>query len=300
MKTPIPKSIRFIALTCLLSWAIAGAAILLGIREAKGYAYTAFAAAYMLLPAACAAILQKVSGEKIFRNLNLSLRLNWWFLVAGLVPIAYAFAALGASLLFPGVSFSASYEGLLAMLPADQAELTAQKLAQFPPILFLLIQLGSALTAAYTINALFALGEELGWRGYLLRELQGKKLMQASLVIGCVWGLWHFPLILIGHNYPQHPIAGVGMMTAFCILLTPTMIYIVLKSKSVITAAIFHGSLNAIAGVSVLYLVGGSDLTTGVTGIAGFAVMLLINLAFYVYDKYITKENLFTKAIGEY
>jgi hypothetical protein len=76
------------------------------------------------------------------------------------------------------------------------------------------------------------------------------------------------------------------------------MIYIVIKSKSVITAAIFHGSINAIAGIGVLYLVGGNDLINGTTGIAGFAAMLLINGLFYVYDKYITKENIFTKVIG--
>jgi hypothetical protein len=34
------KSIQFIVLTCTVSWVIAGAAILLGLREAKGLAYT--------------------------------------------------------------------------------------------------------------------------------------------------------------------------------------------------------------------------------------------------------------------
>jgi membrane protease YdiL (CAAX protease family) len=114
-----------------------------------------------------------------------------------------------------------------------------------------------------------------------------------------VWGLWHFPLILIGHNYPQHPVIGAGMMVIFCVLLTPMMIYIVIKSKSVITAAIFHGCLNAIAGLHILFLSGGNDLTNGITGISGFIALLFMNLAFYVYDKYITKENLFTNKIGE-
>jgi membrane protease YdiL (CAAX protease family) len=296
---PIPKSIQFIVLTCLVSWAAAGTAIFLGLRKAEGLAYTVFAAAYMLLPALCAIILQIIHKEKPFRNLGISFRLNRWFLVAGVVPIVCSFMALGISLLFPNVSFSAGYEGLLSFVPADQAELTAQILSQFPPVVFLLIQLLNAIIAGYTINAVFAFGEELGWRGYLLKALQGKKLLPASLIIGTVWGLWHFPLILIGHNYPQHPVIGVGMMIVFCILLTPVMIYIVIKSKSVITAAIFHGSLNAIAGISLLYLVGGNDLTNGTTGIAGFAAMLLINLLFYLYDKYITKENIFTRVTGD-
>ena len=146
-------------------------------------------------------------------------------------------------------------------------------------------------------NAFFAFGEELGWRGYMLKELHDKKFLFISLITGVAWGLWHFPLILIGHNYPQYPIAGVFMMVIWCILLSPVMAYITIKSKSVITAAIFHGCLNAIAGIDLLYIVGGNSL---VKGTAGFIVLLFVNLVFYLYDKYITKEKIFTKVIGEY
>lgn len=90
------------------------------------------------------------------------------------------------------------------------------------------------------------------------------------------------------------------MMIIFCILLTPMMIYIVIKSKSVISAAIFHGVNNAIGGITILYIVGGNDITNGITGLAGFIALLTVNLAFYLFDKYITKENLFTKVIGDY
>jgi membrane protease YdiL (CAAX protease family) len=294
------KSIQFIIFTCAVSWAVAGVAFWFGLREAKGLIYTVFAAAYMLLPAVCAIILQTVHKEKPFSNLNVSFRFNRWFLVAGIVPVVYTFMTLGINILFPDISFSANYEGLLSSLPADHAELARQQLSRFSPIIFLVIQLVSALIAGYTINAVFAFGEELGWRGYLLKALQNKKFLTVSLIIGIVWGLWHFPLILIGHNYPQHPVAGVGMMVIFCALLSPTMIYIVIKSKSVITAAIFHGTINASGGVSVIYLVGGNDMTNGITGIAGFMALLLITFAFYLYDKYVTKENIFTKVIGEY
>jgi membrane protease YdiL (CAAX protease family) len=294
------KAIHFIVLTCLVSWIAAGAAILLGLHEAKGLIYTVFAMVYMLFPAICAIILQKIHKEKLFSNLGISFRFNRWFLVAGAVPILYAFMALGVNLLFPNVSFSANYEGLLAILPDDQAALAAEQLSKIPPAVFLLIQLVQAIIAGCTINAFFAFGEELGWRGYLLKALQDKNFLSVSLITGFVWGLWHFPLILIGHNYPQHPVAGVGMMIIWCILLSPVMTYIVIKSKSVITAAIFHGTLNAIAGISILYIVGGNDLTNGVTGFAGMTALLLVNFAFYLYDKYVTKENIFTKAIGDY
>jgi len=291
------KTIQFIVLCCAVSWAIAGAAILLGLRDTKRLVYTIFGAAYMLLPAICAVILQLIHKEKPFSNLGVSFQFNRWFLIAGIVPFIYSFMTLGINLLFPNISFSVTYEGVLSNLSVEQAELASRQLSRFPPILFFIVQVVSALVAGYTINAIFAFGEEFGWRGYLLKTLKNKKLLPASLIIGAVWGLWHFPLILIGHNYPQHPIAGIGMMTIFCILLTPVMIYIVIKSKSVITAAIFHGINNAIGGITLLYVVGGNDLTNGITGIAGFLSLLSVNIAFYLYDKYITKENIFTKII---
>jgi membrane protease YdiL (CAAX protease family) len=293
------KAFQFIILTCAISWAIAGVAIFLGLSRDNALIYTVFGAVYMWLPAACAVILQLANKEKPFRNLNVSFRFNRWFIIAGIVPVITTFIALGISLLFPDVSFSASYEGFLSILPAEQVEKATRQLARFPPVVFLLLQLGQGFVAGCTINALFAFGEEFGWRGFLLKALGNKKLLPASLITGIVWGLWHFPLILIGHNYPQHPVAGVGMMVIFCILLSPVMTYITLKSKSVIASAIFHGTFNAIAGICILYLAGGNDLTNGTTGLAGFIALLLVNLSFFLYDKYIFKENIFNKEIGE-
>ena len=293
------KSIQFIVLTCAASWIIAGIAIFLGLRAEGGVPYTLFAMAYMLIPGICSIILQKIHKEKPFENLNVSFNFNIWFLIAGLVPFIYAFITLGINLLLPDVSFSANYEGFLSILPAEQAALAAEQLSKYPPIIFLLLTLIQAMVAGYTINAFFAFGEELGWRSYLLKALQEKKFLSVSLITGIVWGLWHFPLILIGHNYPQYPVLGVGLMTIWCILLSPVMTYITIKSKSVITAAIFHGCLNAISGVVILYVTGGNNLTNGVTGASGFIALLLVNLAFFLYDKHITKENIFTKVVGE-
>jgi membrane protease YdiL (CAAX protease family) len=213
------------------------------------------------------------------------------------VPFILAFLALGINLLFPNVSYSAASEGFLARLAPEQATSAAQQLSRYSPFVFVLIQILSGLVAGYTINAIFAFGEELGWRGYLLRALQDKRFLFVSLIIGAVWGLWHFPLILLGHNYPQHPVAGVGMMVIWCILLTPMIIYIVIKSKSVITAAIFHGVFNAIAGISLMFTTGGNDLTNGIQGLAGFIALLLANCALYLFDKYVTRDNIFTKEI---
>ena len=53
------------------------------------------------------------------------------------------------------------------------------------------ITLLSGLFAGITINALFSFGEEIAWRGFLMKEFRGKKFLSAVLWIGVIWGLWH-------------------------------------------------------------------------------------------------------------
>lgn len=48
------------------------------------------------------------------------------------------------------------------------------------------------------INCGFALGEEIGWRGYLLPRFQemGLTFTKRALIVGVIWGLWHIPTYL--------------------------------------------------------------------------------------------------------
>jgi len=133
-------------------------------------------------------------------------------------------------------------------------------------------------------------GEELGWRGFLQRELGYLGFWKSSALIGLIWGAWHAPIILQGHNYPQHPVAGVFMMIIFTLLLSPIFSYVRLKSGSVLAAAVIHGSLNGTVGLSVMVIKGGNDLTVGVTGLAGFIVLFIVNAGIFIYDRYPAKD----------
>jgi membrane protease YdiL (CAAX protease family) len=238
---------------------------------------------------------KRIHGREIKKELFISFRLNRWFLVAWLITPVISIAAFGVSLFFPAVTFSTGMEGMFAMfrdsLSPEQIGEMHRSMETLPvhPFWIALIQ---GLVAGITINAVAGFGEELGWRGFLLRQVQHLSFLKAAAGIGFVWGIWHAPLILKGHNYPQHPVAGVFMMTAWCMLLSPLFLYITIKARSVIAAAVMHGTLNGTAGLAIMMVTGGNDLTAGITGLSGFIALTIFFTAFFIYDRYISRERI--------
>jgi membrane protease YdiL (CAAX protease family) len=129
---------------------------------------------------------------------------------------------------------------------------------------------------------LIGCGEELGWRGFLVRELEPLGFWRSSFVIGFFWGLWHLPLIVNGHNYPGHPLVGPIMMTLLTIMISPLIGYVRLRARSVFAAAVFHGTLNAAAGLAI-FLKGGTALLTGMTGVVGLGTLLLVDVMLWLH-----------------
>ena len=250
--------------------------------------------AYMFIPATVVLIVQKgIFQEPLKGPLRITLRPNRWFLAAWLLPPLIACASLGVALLLPGVRFSPEMEGMVErfgkLLTPDQIEQMRNQ-ARAMPIHPFWIPLGLGLIAGGTVNAVAAFGEELGWRGLLLRELEPLGFWRCSALIGLIWGFWHAPLILHGHNYPEHPWAGVFLMTAMTVLLSPMLGYLTIRANSVLAAAIFHGTFNATAGLAIVVIRGGNDLTTGVTGLAGLTVLAVMNCGLFAFDRWVMGE----------
>lgn len=206
-------------------------------------------------------------------------RLLIYCLLGLVVPIALVLVALpvGAVLgVYPAdfVNFSA-YRDLLS------AQTSAAGVPELPvPVgVLVAIQMVSIPLAAF-INLIPALGEELGWRGWLLPKLMPLGTVPALLISGVIWGLWHAPLILLGYNYPTAPgWLGLTMMVGMCILVGAVFGWLRLRSQSVWPAALAHGAFNAAAGSYLLFANAGEIVDTTqatILGWSGWIVPLVV------------------------
>ncbi|WP_420432506.1 CPBP family intramembrane glutamic endopeptidase [Hyphobacterium sp.] len=111
--------------------------------------------------------------------------------------------------------------------------------ALLPTILFVF--------AAGVVNAYArALGEEIGWRGFLTPRLtQAWGFALATLVTGFIWGIWHFPgLLFSDYNAGGNPLVEMMSFLVMVIALSGPMAWLRLKSGSLWTAATFHAAHN--------------------------------------------------------
>lgn len=296
------KAIRYSIAVCLFSWTMAAVAhwgFGMGADTPKGL--MAFCMIYMFFPLVTALVLQAIDKEKFNHTGLVNFKIKWSWLVAWLLPVAMVGLCILVNGMMPGVELKYNTEQLINMgqVPEDQQELVREQMMKLPAWLMLVSTVFSGLIAGITVNAIAAFGEEYGWRNYLVGALREVKFCKAALFIGIVWGIWHFPLILMGHNYPNEPRWGVLLMVVMSILMGVIELYFVLKSKSMVVAAILHGTVNAVSGVVIYFTLGGNDFVNGMPGLSGFIVMAITILCIWIYDKYIAKEGIFSMTLGE-
>ncbi len=292
-KVDIKKVLLFLGLTFAADWLMAGVFYLAGGRLNTNSAVV-MSVAYMFVPMIMAVVVQKaVYHEPVKGPLGISFRVNPWWLAAWLIPPALAFGAFGVSLLFRGVSYSPEmagiYEHFAKVFSPEQVQeiRRKQELLPFHPVWFMLIQ---GLIIGPTLNAVAGFGEELGWRRLLQKELGPMGFWSSSAVIGFIWGVWHLPLILMGHNYPEHPVPGVFLWTVNCVFLGIVFSYVRMRAKSVVASAVMHGTYNATASLAIILIVGGNDLITGVQGVPGVMVTAAAAAILFVVDRFVMKE----------
>ncbi len=149
-----------------------------------------------------------------------------WQVVSYIVPFLYIVVTYGLALI---LGFAA---------------LNQTAIAELGPIGLLMIP-----TLGLTGVLLQVLGEEIGWRGFLLKHLYEKMSFgKASFITGAVWALFHYPLLILGnYNNGATPSWYALLFFSIAILSANTIInWLYIKSGSLWTAVIFHTVHNSL------------------------------------------------------
>ena len=103
-----------------------------------------------------------------------------------------------------------------------------------------------AITAGFAVEALLALGEELGWRGLLVPELS--KCMsfgRTAFISGAIWIVFHVPAMLFSAYHSAAPLwFGLSMFTVSLMSISVILTWMRMRTGSVWTAVVLHASHN--------------------------------------------------------
>lgn len=260
----------------------------------------------MPAPAYATLILQKTGRRESLKPYGFTLKnisLRWllittvgfaWFIVLGTLVVIGILGNVFGVALFGRIDFSeAAFINQVTLFTRGAYGDVPQHLP-IPPLAIFLLSLVQGVIAGFTVNLPFTFGEELGWRGLLLRKTQKLGFVTSNLFIGVVWGLWHAPIIVQGHNYPGHPLAGLFMMTLFTIAMSFPMAYCRFKTRTILGPSALHGMFSPLGALTVLFVVGANPLFGFVAGLAGIAVTLLLTISICVLDtKFIRDYQMF-------
>ena len=178
-------------------------------------------------------VLRLVGGKNSFSIVNM----------AGGKPIFWLLFGMGI-LAYTGLQTVLSW--LFKMgTPVDIAMMQAQaSISGMAYPLFMVIVAAQTLLLGPFLGLVVTFGEEYGWRGYLQTALMKLGKIKAIILVGIIWGVWHMPVILMGFNYPLHPVLGAFLFIPYCVGLAFILGYAVLKSKAVWLAAFLHALFN--------------------------------------------------------
>jgi membrane protease YdiL (CAAX protease family) len=260
-------------------------------------------AVYLVLVIAGSAVLQVMllrGGDSIANHRGLILALMWMpglasiltrvLLNEGFADISFSFQSRTC---FQAVVLALQYPVLLGMIaygmawafdlvafeppPLDQLGVQTDK-----PTARFIILLAHSLTVQMIVGMVFAAGEEIGWRGYMLWRLIDAGLPRPVFLSGLIWALWHVPLIVSG----QYASSAYPVLSA-CIFVVNIMVagYIVawlrLNSGSIWPAIVFHAAWNAvIQGVFDVCTKPAGSLWVGESGLLVTIVNLLLVVLF--------------------
>lgn len=245
-KTEKKRLYIYLALSFGLTWLVFFAYILSGniwARDGEISAMDQMVSLGMLVPAVAALLTRyvtkegfKLTGEDSML-LGISFRDKKWkyFLLAMFIPWIYIELGSLMKIIFSPAAFDFFYPKKFEISENEYGVIFMQPL--------------SAIISG-SLASFAAFGEEAGWRGYMMPKMIKLWGVRKSIVFGgIIWGIWHWPLTYVGHNFGRdyfgYPFMGFAMMCLMCIFLGIILTYVTYKSGSIWPAAILHAVNNS-------------------------------------------------------
>jgi len=287
----------YLLLTFGFSWTVALIMWLCHIRLDSLLGTALVAALFMPGPAVSTFIVQKFIYKEGFKNYGWSFERKAirWILFTPLAFLGLTGLTFAIVILFGNTHWIPEFGELdfsqqnlflnLREMASSKLNMDTIELPDIPPRLLFLVMLVQGIIGGSTISLPFMFGEELGWRGLMLKETSSLGFLGSNVFIGLVWGIWHLPVILMGHNYPHHPYFGIIMMCLFTLSIAPLFAYIRIKTKSILGPCMLHGMLNASGAMYVLYIANGNELYSSVAGWAGIMACAMLTIGILLLDK---------------
>lgn len=206
----------------------------------------------MFAPLIASLVTCRVAREKWRASTGLRFEGRWgrivlWSILGTALTVVLTLAAAVIMILrgVPGDLTGKTWATLVQQQLAD----AGQELSIPMAVLAMLIGVGINLL----VSTISAFGEEVGWRGWLWRELKPLGFTGAIVIGGVIWSLWHLPIVLIGHNYPGMPRPfAIGMFLVFCVALNLLLGAITERSGgNPIPAAFTHSAVNTFAAIGL-------------------------------------------------
>ena len=259
------KVIQFIVITYLISWTIQIIVSILSLKASdplKGNSiFTIGLSATMFIPMLVTLIvnhnLKGMGWKPRFKG-----NIRWIiFAVLSFFPITVIGAALFFAV-FPDLfDMSGSYlDATYASYGISFTELLKEQGVSYNT--YVLLMTAATLFEAPFVNMFVALGEEVGWRGFLYPELKlGFGRVKSWIIGGIVWAAFHFPCMIIagyeyGTEYPGFPWLGLIVFTASCIAMGIIHEIVYAETGSIWFTALLHGAINAIAKLPIVFMNG--------------------------------------------
>ena len=208
-------------------------------------------------PAIAAVMVRKWITREGFADAGLHLHLSRWryYAVALILPYVVVAAIIAeASLTGLGQPDISLLRALRILVPSGM-----QLPAQLPVALRLGMPVQFMMMAVIASPVLW--GEEFGWRGYLQQRWFAQRPLHAAVATGIVWGIWHFPLLLKGYDYPESPAWGLLVFPVDAVFLSIIFAWLYHSTGSIWAPSLAHAATNAIGiSVTTLLFLGGSNL----------------------------------------